>query len=610
MSSRNRMDKNTILAIVLSTIILVAFMFLQQKYFSKPVVSNNKTEKVPLENEAKTVGNIKNAADTEDSTGLDSVNTQISDIQDETDLKEEKYFINNGLIKATFTNKGGDIVGYELLKHQDNKTGKGVEMADNISATNRLCAISFGDTNNKIINKIFKVQKVSDDEIRFFHDFSINNSDGSKSEFTLIKQYIFKPSDYMFELNVIIDGKDNFNGLNFNNVAYTIRTSPQIGPHFDKKVDRYENRQFIAYNGEKSKKITLGTKQFKTYDKAFKWVGIAGKYFEELVVPQNAEAFGNPYYSTQIEVNDYANAQALLLRNPITASKNEDIYHIYIGPRHEKTLRMYNGADMNPWKMQNLKLTESLQNSGFLSIIETVLKWMMELIYKLIPNWGVSIIILTAILKFALFPLTKKTSLGTLKMQELQPQLAEIQERYKDDQKKVQEETAKIYQKSGYNPASGCLPMILQFVILFAMYNLFNNYFEFRGASFIPGWIPDLSAGDSVMVFKFYIPFLGNHLRILPIIYVASQLFFGKITNNGGTTAGPNNGSMKFMMYGMPLVFFFLFYNAPSGLLLYWTVSNLIQMGQQLIINKIMAEKKAEMAQTSKPARVYPPKKR
>ena len=134
------------------------------------------------------------------------------------------------------------------------------------------------------------------------------------------------------------------------------------------------------------------------------------------------------------------------------------------------------------------------------------------------------------------------------------------------------------------------------------MYDLFNNYFEFRGASFIPGWIPDLSTGDSVYTFNRDIPFigsfLGNSIRILPIIYLASQLLYGKITMVGGTAAGAGSsaGQMKFMMYGMPLIFFFLFYNAPSGLLLYWTVSNIIQMGQQLIINKLMRQKKAEIS--------------
>ena len=154
---------------------------------------------------------------------------------------------------------------------------------------------------------------------------------------------------------------------------------------------------------------------------------------------------------------------------------------------------------------------------------------------------------------------------------------------------------AKLYQETGYNPISGCLPLLIQFPIIIAMYNLFNNYFEFRGAMFIPGWISDLSKGDLVYTFNFNLPFgMGNELHVLPIIYVASQLVFSKVTQ--ATTPGQqNNQSMKIMMYGMPIFFFFILYNAPSGLILYWTLSNFLQLFQQLIINKFMKEKQAEL---------------
>ena len=172
-------------------------------------------------------------------------------------------------------------------------------------------------------------------------------------------------------------------------------------------------------------------------------------------------------------------------------------------------------------------------------------------------------------------------------MQELQPKMQALQEKYKGDQQKLQIETSKLYKEAGYNPASGCLPMLFQFLILFAMYNLFNNYFEFRGASFIKGWIDDLSDGDSVYQLKTFIPLVGNHIRVLPVIYLVSQLFYGKITQMGGTLqSAQSSGQMKFMTYGLPLIFFFLFYNAPSGLILFWTVSNVIRMIQQVIINK------------------------
>ena len=129
---------------------------------------------------------------------------------------------------------------------------------------------------------------------------------------------------------------------------------------------------------------------------------------------------------------------------------------------------------------------------------------------------------------------------------------------------------------------------------------------------FIPGWIPDLSTGDVVKTFNFNIPLIGNQLRLLPVIYVATQLLSGKITQYGQSAApGQSQATMKFMMYGMPLMFFFMFYNAPSVLLLYWLTSNVLQIFQQLIINKMMKEKRAEKENggfKAKEQKVLPPK--
>ena len=257
-----------------------------------------------------------------------------------------------------------------------------------------------------------------------------------------------------------------------------------------------------------------------------------------------------------------------------------------MGPRTEKELKVYNVENQNSWGLSKVKFN-SVISSGWLGWLETILKWVMEIIHKVIPNWGASIIILTILLKLCLFPISKNQMMSSVKMQELQPKIVEIQQKFQNNPQKQQELLGKLYKEAGYNPMSGCLPMIIQFLILFAMYNLFNNYFEFRGSEFIPGWIDDLSKGDSVVKFGFSIPFIGTDLRILPIVYLLSQLFYGKITNMGGVSSGSSNTQMKIMMYGMPIIFFFLFYNAPSGLLLYWTVSNIFQMGQQIVINKM-----------------------
>jgi YidC/Oxa1 family membrane protein insertase len=198
--------------------------------------------------------------------------------------------------------------------------------------------------------------------------------------------------------------------------------------------------------------------------------------------------------------------------------------------------------------------------------------------------------------KLVTFPLTKKGSEATLRMQALSPKIKELQERYKDNKQRLNAEMAEFYKKEGYNPLSGCLPMLIQLPIFFAMYNLFNNHFDLRGAMIIPGWIPDLSVPESILDFpnNFALPFLGwTALRLLPFIYVGSQLLYGKVTQTPGQQG---NTQMKFMLYAMPVIFFFILYDVPSGLLLYWIMSNVLTMVQQVGINKYMARKKAAAA--------------
>lgn len=590
------MDKNTIWAIVLSSLVLFASFFIQSKFFSKPQpAENTEVQSQTLQNTANTPSAV-NAAQVSNSIALQSDSgegaSESEDAETEAVLEEREYVIETKTIKVRFTNRGGDIIGYELKDHSDG--GKPVQMAKNISPTNRAFALAFGGSANAIVNDLFNAKIIDDRTIGFYKKFSVTDSTGGRDSFTLVKQYTFDPEEYVFKLDITIDGAKSMSGLAFGDAAYTLRSSPQIGPYYNPKVDRYERRTFIFYTKEKVKKLNLSNGQVKVYDKGFSWAGVAGKYFVQQVIPLTSSAIQSASYSTKNEVDNFQDAQLLLVRAPVSGSFVQDSYYVYMGPKVEKNLGIYNNAAENNWKLSNLKLDEAL-GSGWLSWLETFLKFLMEFFYKLIPNWGVSIILMTILLKVAMFPLTKKSSVSTLKMQELQPRIKEIQDKYKNNPEKMNAEMGKFYKEAGYNPLSGCLPLLIQFPLIFAMFNLFNNYFEFRGAMFIPGWIPDLSVGDSIYIFPPTIPLIGGSaLRLLPIIYVASQLLFTKITQTASANAAGGN-SMKLMMYGMPLFFFFMFYSAPAGLLLYWTVSNFLQLIQQMFINKMMHAKRVEM---------------
>lgn len=606
------MDKNTIWAIVLSTLVIIASYLILPKFFpGLNTMGFGRQANAQVETEETSEPQEFSLEESSEISEL-SVNSDLSEASEDqaTNLVEQKYTIRTDKVEVIFTNKGGDIISYKLLDHKDMDTNDFVQLSDNVSSKNRTCAISFGRAEEKLIDELFNTE-VEGNKITFTKAMNVN---GKKA--TMRKVYTFMDGEYVFKLDVLIHTADT-TGLNIGGTAYTLRTSPQIGPHYNPKQNRYERREFITYNGNKYKKITLGNGQFKEYDKdTMWWSGIAGKYFVELMIPSSPETIKTNWYSSNVEVNNYANAQAFIERSAFTGSDVSDTYYMYFGPRNDKDLKRYNIAENNGWNLGGKKLSQALQTSGWLNWLEKILKVVLEFLNKLVHNWGLSIIIMTILLKLIMFPLSKKQSMGSLKMQELQPKMKALQDKYKNDQQKLQQETSKLYQQAGYNPASGCLPMLFQFLILFAMYNLFNNYFEFRGAMFIPGWIPDLSTGDSVFTWEKNIVFLssmtGNHLRLLPVIYVGTQLLSGKITQYGQAAApGQSQATMKFMMYGMPLMFFFIFYNAPSGLLLYWLTSNILQIFQQLIINKMMKDKRAEKDNggfTPKEQKVLPPK--
>lgn len=597
--------KNTIIAIVLAVIVLVGWNFLF------PMNKNNAEQQAQQTVAEETSVEAVESSNAETESVFSSNTSEMTEASEEESgvfeeyKPEEKFTVKTQKAEIVLSNKGGDIVSYVINLNKDGeKLEKNfIQMADNVSDTNRAFALSIGRAEDQIVNDIFDVNKIDDKTYLFTKTYLVN---GQKVVFG--KKYTFKDDDYMFKLEILVHNESG-KGLNKNGFAYTLRTSPQIGTRLDPK-DRYDNRQFIVYTGSKNKKTVIPSGQYKQWEKDYKWSGIGGKYFEELIIPTDVSNIKNTYYSSKVETDDYANAQIFYEREAFSGTDINDTYYVYIGPRNEKDVEIYNKAEENSWNLSGLRLTESLNTTGFFSWIEIILKWALELLHKGISNWGICIILLTLILKLLLFPLSKKQSLGTLKMQKLQPQMKAIQTKYANDQQKQQAAMAQLYKEAGYNPASGCLPMIFQIIILWAMYNLFNNYYEFRGANFITGWISDLSKGDVIWSWEkniFLISgFTGNTIRLLPVIYVITQLISGKITQTMG--AGQTNGSMKFMTYGMPLIFFFVFYSAPSGLLLYWLTSNILQIVQQIVINKIMAEKKQEMGLATNTQKTIPPK--
>ena len=211
-----------------------------------------------------------------------------------------------------------------------------------------------------------------------------------------------------------------------------------------------------------------------------------------------------------------------------------------------------------------MQLDQVVESSSILGWLEFLLSKLLVIFYSLIPNYGVAIILVTVLIKVVFFPFTRKSSESTAKMSSLSPQLEELKKKYKDKPDKLNKATMELYKKEGVNPMGGCLPLVIQMPFFFAMYGLFNKYFEFRGAAFIPGWISDLSAPEAIFTFQnFSLPILGwDAIRLLPILFVLTQLAYTKLMQPAG---GQSNSQMKMMNTMMPVMFFFILYNAPLG---------------------------------------------
>ena len=223
-------------------------------------------------------------------------------------------------------------------------------------------------------------------------------------------------------------------------------------------------------------------------------------------------------------------------------------------------------------------------NFGMFTVLAKPCVWLMNRLYSVIPNYGIAIIILTILIKIVLWPLGSKSYKSMSEMKKIQPLMKEIREKHKNDKKKMNEEVMGLYRTYKINPLGGCLPMVVQLPVFFALYRMLYQAIELRHAPFFL-WIDDLSAPDRLFHFSFSIPFMEPPygIPVLTIIMGATMLLQQKMSPPMGDPT-----QAKMMMF-MPLIFTFIFINFSSGLVLYWLVNNVLSISQQYYIQKKFA---------------------
>jgi YidC/Oxa1 family membrane protein insertase len=228
----------------------------------------------------------------------------------------------------------------------------------------------------------------------------------------------------------------------------------------------------------------------------------------------------------------------------------------------------------------------------FLSVL--ALKSMMFL-RKFIPNYGWIIILMSVITKILFYRLTHKSFKSMKDMQKLQPKIKELQNKYKDNKEELQKRTMKLYKEAGVNPLGGCLPLVFQMPVFIALFGALRNTIELRNAPFML-WINDLSSPDVLFNFGFTVPFLGDSFHLLPILMGGAMVLQSKL---GGSPTGGSAppGQTKMMTTMMPILFTFMFYSMPSGLVLYWIVNNILTILQQYYAHRQSENEEGQLEQ-------------
>jgi len=305
-----------------------------------------------------------------------------------------------------------------------------------------------------------------------------------------------------------------------------------------------------------------------TYPGSLKWVALQDRYFMTSIIPAHAEEATMRLY---VKDGNLLEAQYL---NPVSdirpGTQQTYQYALFFGPRSTKVLEEA-GHD----------LSKAL-NFGFFDIIAKPCVWLMNLLYGVIPNYGIAIIILTLLIKIVLWPLGSKSYKSMSEMKKIQPLMKEIREKHKDDKKKMNEEVMSLYRTYKINPLGGCLPMVVQLPVFFALYRMLYQAIELRHAPFFL-WIDDLSAPDRLFRFPVdHIPFMEPPygIPVLTLIMGASMLLQQKMSPPMGDPT-----QAKMMMF-MPVIFTVIFINFSSGLVLYWLVNNILSIAQQYYIQK------------------------
>lgn len=591
------MDKNSLLGLLLIGLILIGFSYLnrpsqeqleaQKKYNDSisAVYTQQQLEIQESEKQESRFEKIENAEISNDSVKANKLYNLYGEFSHASEGNEAFVTIENELLEVVLSTKGGRVYSVRLKEYTD----KNESMLTLFNADESSFGTTLITANNRIINtKDFYFNPVKDGNKVIM---SLNAGESHSMDFI----YTLEPNDYMLRFEMKSNGLDGIlsPGTYSLDLQWTQKIRQQeTGRSFENRYARL-NYKFTADDVEE---LSDSKDDSENITNKLKWIGFKDQYFSSVLIAENS------FDQTKLESKVYSKGSTYLKEYNAATTVSFDLnggeptlFHYYFGPNDYQLLKKY---DKNQFKGQDLEL-EKLVPLGW-SILRYVNKWVIIPLFdfwtNICGNIGLAIFLLTLTIKMGLFPLTYKSFMSSAKMRVMRPQVMEINEKYPGQENAMtrQQKTMELYKQVGVNPMSGCLPMLLQFPFLFALFMFFPTAIELRHESFL--WAKDLSTYDAVISWDFNIPIisniLGNHISLFCLLMSLTQVLYTKFNMDQTNTGQEQMPGMKLMMYFMPVVMFFVLNSYPSGLNYYYFISSLITILQTVAFRFFINEDK------------------
>lgn len=597
MEEKKTFDKNSIIGFSLIGLILIWVMYMNP---SEPVPEETTTEQVETtpkntapEGSPSTTAN-QDPVQTASTSLQDSVKSELarreygafaySAIQDSAN-EEAVTTIENEVLELKISNKGGQIIEAKMKQHDTYKGDPVYLIKDGNADFNIAFDAKDGRTYNT--RHLYFEPQLSSENGNQTLSMKAKVSDVEFLEF----YYGLEPNDYMMNFGIRSQGLNNVISSDKAKLSWEVQAIRKA------KSISYENRYteiVYLYEGDKDDYTGQGDEAIEE-DELIEWVAFKQHFFSSILLTDTPFSSGKMTSKNlvQDEQVDTTFTKRFIAEAPLALKNGE----------FSESLNWYHGpSDFDILSSYERKLDEIVPLGWGL------FGWINRYIFipffgflsSSLPSYGLAIIVMTIVVRIVLSPITYKSYLSQAKMKVLKPEINELNEKYKDNAMKKQQETMKLYSKTGVSPLAGCIPALLQIPVFYALFQFFPSAFDLRQKGFL--WADDLSSYDVIFEWDAYIPLVswayGNHVSLFPILASIAIFFYTQMTagQNMQQASQPGMPNMKVIMYFAPLIMLIFFNNYASGLSLYYFISNLITIGIMLVIKHVIIDENKILA--------------